>query len=391
MNAEEKRLILACSRLDLAQEKIREIRECARAVSNWQDIIRTTMHHGLCPIVYKCLKTACIDLLPEQIKNQFINLYRSNAVKNLSLSSSLLAILNILKANNILAVPFKGPVLAEKTYGDIALRMFGDLDIFIKSTDTIKAKNLLIENGYDIDIKLPSRKENRFLDFENSFTFYHRKNGPEIDLHWELTGRYLLKPIYLAPLEGSLHSTHFMGRTIDTLPDEIMLIYLCAHGTSHCWERLEWLCNFSEMAQQKNIDLSNVATLAKNMGCRRMFYLGLLLSHNLLGAEIPEAVMKKIRMDRGVIQASSKIEHSIFITETNRSSDAEWRFSPIHINLRDTFRDRLKYAIYLYTAPTVKEWLKFPLPFSLTPVYRVIRPLRLGLTYLMGKKDAKRT
>lgn len=391
MKTDEKKLILDCSRINLSQEKIKEIRECANAISDWQNIFRTATFHGVCPLVYRSLKKACGNKLPKNVRKQFKSLYLSNAEKNLSISAALLSILQIFKENDIVAIPFKGPVLAEQVYGDVALRMFSDLDIFIKKGDAIRSKNILMENGYNIDINLSGQKENRYLELENSFTFYHRKGGPDIDLHWELTGRYLLKPIYLNSYEHDLKSYNFIGREMTTMPDDIMLIYLCIHGTSHCWERLEWLCSFSEMAQQPHIDLSNVLMLAETMGCKRMLYLGLLLSRDLLDVKIPQKVMDKVMGDRGVMKSGITIKKIIFHPKANTTGDAEWRFSPLHIHIRDSFIDRFKYAAYLYTTPTVKEWLKFPLPSQLTPAYRVMRPLRLGTTYLKGKRNAKRT
>lgn len=392
MNITEKRLILACSRINLSSTRIQEIRTCVSGVSDWQNIFHTSTSHGICPLVYRSLKTACNDLIPDVIHEQFKALCRSNAEKNLAISASLLTILEIFKSHDILAVPFKGPILAEQAYGNIDLRMFSDLDIFIKEKDAIRAKKLLAENSYIADVNLSPLEERRYLEFENSFSFYHPKGGPDIDLHWELTGRYLLKPVYLNPLDRHLKSTDFMGRKLFTLPPDLMLVYLCVHGTSHCWERLEWLCSFSEMVNRRHhLDLSDVLTLAETMGCKRMLYLGLLLCNQLLGTKIPGNVMNEILHNRGVVKACKKIKNMIFAPKTITPGDAAWRFSPLHIQLRDTFSDRVKYSAYLYTAPTVKEWMSFPLRHWLTPVYRIIRPFRLVISYFMGKRNVKRT
>jgi hypothetical protein len=288
--------------------------------------------------------------------------------------------------NNILAVPFKGPLAAEQIYGDVGLRTYCDLDIFIKKQDAIKAKALLTENGYKADIELPPEKENKYFEFENSFSFYNTGGSIPIDLHWEMTGRYLLKPIYLDQIENDLETLDFMGHEILAIPHDLMLIYLCLHGTSHCWERLEWLYGFSEMVQQQQTNLFNVLNLAAAMGCKRMLYLGLELSRELFKAKIPQKVSDEIESDPGIAKAAKKIKFMLFSRKICKSDDAEWRFSPLHISLRDSYRDRLRYFLYLYTAPTVKEWSRLPLPSCITPLYRILRPIRLGTAYLTGRK-----
>lgn len=387
MNTAEEKLILGCSRINLTENDIQRIRQYAHGVSNWKTVLQLAEVHGVLSIVYRSLKKAAPDLLPEDTLERLKSLHRDNAAKNLSGAATLLNILDVFKKNSILAVPFKGPLAAEQIYGDVGLRTFCDLDIFIKKTDAIKAKKLLMGIGYLPDIDLPPEKETRYLEFENSFSFYHPSGAISVDLHWEMTGRYLLKPLYLVPIENELEPFNFMGQEIKVIPYDLILVYLCTHGTSHCWERFEWLCGFSEMLKQRPNKLSSVLNLAKAMGCRRMFWLGLHLGHELLDVEIPPNLLNEISKDHGIINAATKIKQIMLRKKAAASGDAEWRFSSLHISLRDSYRDRLKYALYLYTAPTIKEWSKLSLPSCMTPLYRCIRPLRLGTAYLAGKKE----
>jgi len=49
------------------------------------------------------------------------------------------------KKKQLPAIPYKGPVLAESAYGDVALRNFGDLDFLISPVDFGQAKQALRE------------------------------------------------------------------------------------------------------------------------------------------------------------------------------------------------------------------------------------------------------
>jgi hypothetical protein len=386
MNDVEIKLILAATRIALSSDIILNIRKCASQVSDWQDVLRAATLHGIAPLLYTNLKRTCPDLITNDVMNQLKGMYVSNATKNLSVSVNLLKILNIMMVNDILAIPFKGPLLAEKVYGNVCLRQYSDLDILVKEQDVSKAQDLLIKNGYVPEFKLSGGKGKKYQQVENSISFFHPKGGPPIDLHWEMTGRYLLKPIEIEAFEGKLQYSYFLNQKVLSMPDDIMLIYLCIHGTSHCWERLEWLCCFAEMVRKRGgKDLFKIIELAGELGCKRILYLGFYLGYSLFGVALPVKVLENIAGDRGVVKYGKKLKQIIFGQKTDSIDDAKWRFAALHIQIRDTYIDRVKYAVFLYTMPTIKEWVKCPLPSWLTPLYRVIRPLRLGITFLFGK------
>lgn len=379
-------LIIACARTQLTPETQAAIKDNIGKINDWQKVISLAAFHRVTALLYINLKKTCLDSVPHEIINQLKKIYKDNAVWNFSTSITLLKIIDLFKKKNIQAIPFKGPVIAEKAYGDLNLRSFGDLDILVKKNDVIAAQDLLIQYGYKAEFTLSPKHEQKYLEHENSFSFYH-KNNLSIDLHWEITGRYLLRHIYFESFENRLQTTSFLEKKIVCIPDDIMLVYLCVHGTSHCWDKLEWLCCFVELVKkQDEKTILSVFSLAKKMGARRIFLLGLYLGQNILNAEYPEQITKTIVFDQGIVKCANIIKKQIFKQKTYSDGDASWRFSPVHILIRDSYFDRLRYLIYLCTMPTIKEWTKYPMPYWLTPLYHLIRPLRLGSTYIFGNK-----
>ncbi|GAG91885.1 unnamed protein product, partial [marine sediment metagenome] len=83
------------------------------------------------PLLYQSLKKTCPEAVPDDTLEQLRAYFLTNAKRNLFLTGKLLRLLELLKDNGILAVPFKGPVLAESVYGDLSLRQFADLDILV--------------------------------------------------------------------------------------------------------------------------------------------------------------------------------------------------------------------------------------------------------------------
>lgn len=380
MKAAEKNLILACSRIELSPDIVPMIRDCASKVLNWHNFLQEAMSHGMVPLLYTHLKKTCPDLIAADVMSQLRGMYVRIAQKNLAFAAVLLKVLNMFKAHDILAVPFKGPLLAQQVYGDITLRQFNDLDILIKKHDAVRARKLLVDYGYEAEIELRGRNESKYLEYENSFSFISRNGGPSIDLHWEMTGRYLLSPISIEYFEKTLQPTDLLDQKVLSIPDDIMLVYLCTHGTSHCWERLEWVCCFTEMLRRKDeAGLFKIIAMAEKLGCKRMLYLGFFLGYDLLGVKLPKNIKEKVFSDSGVFKYGVQLKKSIFYEKQEvYDGDAKWRFSPIHIQLRDSYPDRLNYARYLYFTPTIKELEKFSLPGWLAPLYGVLRPIRLG-------------
>jgi hypothetical protein len=72
------------------------------------------------------LHTTCWEALPEAARHELSHFYAANSAKNQFLAGELLHILELFEAERILAVPFKGPVLASVLYRDLALREFAD-------------------------------------------------------------------------------------------------------------------------------------------------------------------------------------------------------------------------------------------------------------------------
>ena len=134
-------------------------------------------------------------MVPEAVLQQLKDHYMKNAVHSLFLAGTLIKLLQLLKQNDIFAVPFKGPVLSETIFGDTALRSYGDLDILVNQHSMYKAAHLLAEHGYHHHIALSESQFNTFIQTENQVQCHNEKNGVLVELHWELVGGNFPYPI----------------------------------------------------------------------------------------------------------------------------------------------------------------------------------------------------
>jgi len=53
------------------------------------------------------------------------------------------------------------------------------------------------------------------------------------------------------------------------------------------------------------------------------------------------------------------------------------KFSPFHVWIRDSVKDRIRYVLRLSCSPTIKEWIHFPVPATLSFIHFFLRPIRL--------------
>jgi len=363
----EQQIVLFCSGMEMEQKDI-----------DWNEVVEIAKTHGLLSYLYKNLKKTCSNLVPGEIFAELKNYYFANSARNLALCVKLIGIINLFKESNITAVPFKGPVLAETVYGEIGFRSFIDLDILVSREDAVQARNLLIENGFSLTAEIPENQIERYLDCENFFTLYDKSWKINIDLHWEITGRYSLKPIYLESIYNRLEKVKLVDQDVFSLGFEDLLIYLCIHGSSHCWEKLELICSVAEIVKSGKID--DWAALEKKAGrlrCRKMLYAGLGLAEDLFEVNLPEGVEKRIRKTWFMNTLKKQIHNKLFYGKIPFSEKLSWRFSFFHFFIRDSLFDAVKYSLRMFFRPTIREWINYPLPSKFLFLYYILRPFRI--------------
>ena len=374
----EWKLLLLAARTNLTPEQTEGIRELVRSGIDWELTARMAARHNLLPLLYLNLKKNCWDELPTEIAEALTGFFITIEAKNLFLCSALELILDKFEAQGINAVPFKGPALALSAYRNIAARGFADLDILIDREDLKNACAFLKANSYRPELDLDPEQLSAFACHEDNLAFYN-EDGVNIELHWELSGLYLAKPVSLRELQPSLTTIRLTEREAPYLPADIQLVYLCVHGAKHMWERIEWLSGIHELTRSMpENEWPAALELAGSWQSRRMFLLGLSLCRELLDTKLPELIMKEIQSDPRLPELSRQIKHQIFQGRPDDpSGELEKRFSLFHLQVRDNLSDSIRYLLRLLFRPTSVEWHLLPLPGLLSFLLYCFRPVRL--------------
>ena len=382
-------LLLLCSRKELTEEERGQIQTLIATPLDWKVLLNLSHFHNITPLLFHNLCHFRHDGIPQEVFEDLKKSASQSNFHNLHLTGTLRKVLRLLSSNNIIAVPFKGPLLSLLAYGDINLRMSSDLDILVSRHDAIRTRDLLLANGYCTYVTIPAKHEKMFLEKENFFALHNAQQQVTIDLHWELTGRYASNPLYLEDLQPIAHKVNMAGYIVPSLTLEDTIVQLCIHSSSHCWKYLEHISSIAELLRsKKDINWQKLGQRCKQLRCRRMVLLGLLLSHTLLSLQLPDEILGEIQKDAQLqIIADSIINKLAGEKLLLDNTKISWRFSTIHIKIRDSFFDQILYTLRLFFVPTVKEWQTWPLPSTLTFLYYFYRPLRLAWEWERRKKE----
>jgi hypothetical protein len=391
-NKPEIELLLACARSQVNDITKNKINFLIKQDINWKVLIEIAHKHGLIPLLFDNLNKLCRQSVPQDIFSDLEQYFQAHVRRNLLLTSELLKILELFTANNIQAISFKGPTLAIYAYGNLVIRQFCDLDILVQKQDISKITELLISLGYKLPSSLAEVEEKPYLQYQNfleskqiqrKYDFIHSQKKIAIDLQWYITEKRLNSFFSLdfQHLKSNSQLISLAGSQVVQFSLENLLLYLCFHGSKHCWSELKWVCDVAELIQNHpEIDWQKVEEQAKKINCERMLYLGLWLAYDLLQADIPESIIASIRQNQTVQWLAQQSQISIFeqpLKEINKY---------IFIaNLKNSMFIQFAYLTTMLLTPTAKEWEYLKLPKSLRLLYFFIRPYRLFVNYIGNK------
>lgn len=382
-NKPEVDLLLHCARVQLAPGGPERIFEIVKQPLDWEYLLRLTVGHRLAPLLYWHLSRTCPEVVPQERLAELRRHFKQTANRNLFLTWRLLELLDAFKSAGIAVIPFKGPVLASALYRNVGLRPFDDLDIFVRQADVSKVGELLARRGFRPLYRLTAQEAASYLESNCELCFVQQTGTVAVDVHWGIAPEYFSVPFDPASW-WSQASAHSVGdKEVLTLSPENLLLYLCIHGTKHAWERLLWLTDVATLIQaHPHLNYDRVFEQAASLHSTRMLGLGLALAKDLLRAVLPGSVGARLEGDRTIPALVAHVREGL-VGEKAVSGNMIL-ISCFRLRARERVIDRLTYCLKLATLPSIKDWAWLSLPRFLSPLYCVLRPLRLLVQYGLG-------
>ena len=394
-------LLCACAAVEISPQRAARI-AAAITAPDWNELLRLAEHHGVLPLLARTLKQQKIEL-PSHIRESLEQANQENIRRNLWFASELARILQHFENKNVRAIPYKGPVLAESVYGDLALRTFSDLDFLISPTDFDSARQALEELGYQPSEAWTAPVEDFWLKKGYERAFDGTAGKYLVELQWAVLPCFFAVDLRNDDLLARSSPSRLNDETVpqvrtrtlgailggaETRPlsPEDSLLVLCLHAAKHLWIRLLWLCDIAESMRVQPIDYALLLTRARELGALRMLGVSFWLAAKLLDADLTPEAQEVLTADREIAMLGGFFAERLACGASYDFESAEYFL--LLRKLRERSRDRARYLWRLVWTPGVGDLASVSLPVPLFPLYRLVRLARLSRKLLYGAPRA---
>jgi len=376
----EANLVLQSARTYLSAAEGSCLQRALAQPLDWAAVERTADSHSIMPLVAYVLNQYGCGLLSQEVRERLQQRWLLTARSNLVRLQEWCRILQALEAADISVISLKGPALALLAYQNIALREFVDLDLLIRLGDVQSAHDVLIREGYQLRSPLARdtdaallRSRNRQLDFVNE------RQGTLIDLHWGALHEMFSFQLPVDQLFESARAEHREGISFLSLSPEHLLLYLCSHGTKHCWLNLQWLCDVAcHMKTAQDLDWELCIHRAEAASCDLVLKHSLLLAHEVLGSDLPSSI--RSYCDDATSRALADTAVTFLFREDGEPGYGEaLRY---HLAFTKSWREGIHLAFERVFVPEELDRQDVRLPQSLSFLYYTVRPVRFMLERL---------
>lgn len=347
---------------------------------HWESIERSADRHAILPLLIYVLNQYKTEAIPQKTREHLQQRWMLAARNNLLQMQEWHRVLRAFDAAGLHAISFKGPALALLAYSNVMLREFTDLDFLLRPEDISTARDVLVREGYRLRSSVAGNTEaallrsgNRQLDFVNEV------RGTVIDLHWGALHEMFSFQLPLDRLFESSKIEHQDEGSFRSLSSEHLLLYICVHGTKHCWLHLRDLCDLAfYVTATPALDWDLCVALAESTSCDLVLKHALLLACQVMGLKLPSAIWSYC--EDAEARALANTAQSFLFRE---NGDIGYRETlRYHLAFAKSWRARVHFIFQRVLVPAEQDWQRVRLPQSLHFLYYPIRPVRLLLERL---------
>ena len=293
-------LVAACAAWPPCQRRDDAIRAAAAGV-DWSKVVAIAQRHRIAGLVRHSLSSAGITPSPAEAADLNARGQRI-AMGELFLADETARLYAAFQGIGIRTQVLKGVAVAMQAFGRLGLRFNHDIDLLVAQPDIPAGVSVLEKAGYvriEPAADASAQQVEQWMRTHKDLVFRHASHGSIVELHWRLfDNRYLLPDFASAEAETvSLPG----GMTLQALPRERALLYMCVHGAEHAWSRLKWLADVGAMLQAGGDGAAErLYALAETHHVHRAAAQAILLCGRLFGAPVPARVLADARSDRRI-------------------------------------------------------------------------------------------
>ena len=320
--------------------------------------------------------------VPQEIQQYFRERLLRTARINLAFLQEWQRVLNVLGEAKVPVISLKGPALAFTAYRNPALREFVDLDLLVQPCDVVRARDVLVRNGYLLDSVVLDDTDASLIHSSNrEISFVKEERGITVELHWGVLHEMFPFQLDVGQLFESACVEHQERISFLSLSPAHLLLYLCAHGTKHCWSNLRWLCDVACHVQANpSLDWDLCIRLAEPAGCELVLKHSLLLTGQVLGLELPDPIAQYASQDTKA-HMLAKIART-FLFRENDDHPGYLEALRYYLAFAQGWREGAWLVFARVFIPAEQDWQYVRLPLPLRFLYYLVRPIRFVLERL---------
>ena len=183
---DEEILLMGLCRLSFDEKLRGRISELVRLTSDWDYFTNLAMEHGIAALVWHNLeKLELLNYLPEKNASVLHSSLLLSVTRNAFHLTGAEEVISLLNRAGIKVVLLKGLALELTLYGNSGLRQMTDIDLLISRRDFLKARDILLHNGYD-SLPVKSGFHKPIMEWTGKHLPTLMKNGLSVDIHLEL-------------------------------------------------------------------------------------------------------------------------------------------------------------------------------------------------------------
>ncbi len=371
----EFQLLLACSTLPADEILVRSL---AAQVQDWEKFLRYAESHELTSLVGHTLMSDSTCSLPSAASEYLVRNSREAAQQNLLLTAEVLRIVRALLAQNIRAIPYKGPILASSAYGNLAIRDSCDLDLLLPEKDVRRALRIMPELGYRAEYSLTPVQEARYLHGTCEYNFVHESNRTQVEIHWQVVPARLGLAFDFDRLWSRARFLAIGSFQLRVLSPEDALLVLSVHGFKHLWSCLKWVCDIANLlASPEELDWTYIVNEASRMGAMRVLLVALSLANQMCQARAPDSIQPRLGRD----PVAASIAREIIGSYSSEGSMSRIKARLLTLKAYSGFRDRATYLARNLFDPATEEAVRTPeRSMSVMRTHRVFHVARQAIS-----------
>ena len=239
---------------------------------DWWFVLHQARHHNVGSLLYDRLKRLPADVVPMSILELLQQRYYQDAGQNTRQFSTMARFLEAMRRAGQRVVVLTGFAVAERYYGNVALRPMGDVDFLVESSALSLADDLLARAGIQKQV---------------SGQHVYIGEGLVLELHPPEEYPYYDMRALLERAQPVDSQPYFMPTPED------LLMFLALHMTvHHVWLRLIWLSDLARIISDPSppMDWAVIGAQLKHHPHRAAVFHALCAAEQLCGVSLPQHV-----------------------------------------------------------------------------------------------------